>query len=130
VMAAQFESFRHPFVVIIAMPLSIVGVALGLIVTDSPLSIVSFVGIIMLLGIVVNNSILLVDYTNQQVEKGVPTIEALSLSVQHCFRQILITDLTSALGMLPLALGIVEGGEMIAPMATVVIGGQIGRASA
>ena len=125
VMAAQFESFRHPFVVIIAMPLSIVGVALGLIVTDSPLSIVSFVGIIMLLGIVVNNSILLVDYTNQQVEKGVPTIEALSLSVQHRFRPILITALTTALGMLPLALGIGEGGEMIAPMGTVVIGGLI-----
>lgn len=125
VMAAQFESFRHPFIVIIAMPLTIVGIALGLIVTNSPLSIVSFVGIIMLLGIVVNNSILLVDYTNQQKEKGIPTIDALELSVQHRFRPILITALTTALGMLPLAIGIGEGGEMIAPMGIVVIGGLV-----
>ncbi len=125
VMVAQFESFRHPFIVIMAMPLSIVGVMAALVLTDSPLSVVSFVGIIMLLGIVVNNSILLVDYTNQQKEKGIPTIEALEISVQHRFRPILITALTTALGMLPLAMGIGEGGEMIAPMGTVVIGGLV-----
>lgn len=125
VMVAQFESFRHPFIVIMAMPLSIVGVMAALVLTDSPLSVVSFVGIIMLLGIVVNNSILLVDYTNQQKEKGIPTIEALELSVQHRFRPIVITALTTALGMLPLAIGVGEGGEMIAPMGTVVIGGLV-----
>ncbi len=125
VMVAQFESFRHPFIVIMAMPLSIVGVMAALVLTNSPLSVVSFVGIIMLLGIVVNNSILLVDYTNQQKEKGIPTIEALELSVQHRFRPIVITALTTALGMLPLAIGIGEGGEMIAPMGTVVIGGLV-----
>ncbi|HBV22738.1 MAG TPA: MFS transporter [Jeotgalicoccus sp.] len=125
VMVAQFESFRHPFIVIMAMPLSIVGVMAALVLTDSPLSVVSFVGIIMLLGIVVNNSILLVDYTNQQKEKGIPTIEALEISVQHRFRPIIITALTTALGMLPLAMGIGEGGEMIAPMGTVVIGGLV-----
>ena len=125
VMVAQFESFRHPFIVIMAMPLSIVGVMAALVITDNPLSVVSFVGIIMLLGIVVNNSILLVDYTNQQKEKGIPTIEALELSVQHRFRPIVITALTTALGMLPLAIGLGEGGEMIAPMGTVVIGGLV-----
>ncbi|CAD2071336.1 multidrug ABC transporter [Jeotgalicoccus coquinae] len=125
VMVAQFESFRHPFIVIMAMPLSIVGVMAALVLTDSPLSVVSFVGIIMLLGIVVNNSILLVDYTNQQKEKGIPTIEALEISVQHRFRPIIITALTTALGMLPLAMGIGEGGEMVAPMGTVVIGGLV-----
>ena len=125
VMVAQFESFRHPFIVIMAMPLSIVGVMAALVLTNSPLSVVSFVGIIMLLGIVVNNSILLVDYTNQQKEKGIPTIEALEISVQHRFRPIIITALTTALGMLPLAMGIGEGGEMIAPMGTVVIGGLV-----
>jgi Cation/multidrug efflux pump len=125
-MVAQFESFRHPFIVIMAMPLSIVGVMAALVITDNPLSVVSFVGIIiMLLGIVVNNSILLVDYTNQQKEKGIPTIEALELSVQHRFRPIVITALTTALGMLPLAIGLGEGGEMIAPMGTVVIGGLV-----
>ena len=77
----------------------------------------------MLLGIVVNNSILIVDYTNQQKAKGIPTLEALEISVQHRFRPILITALTTALGMLPLAMGIGEGGDMIAPMGTVVIGG-------
>nr|WP_052255295.1 efflux RND transporter permease subunit [Salinicoccus sp. YB14-2] len=123
VMVAQFESFKHPFIVIIAMPLSIIGVMAALIVTNSPLSVVSFVGIIMLLGIVVNNSILIVDYTNQQKAKGIPTLEALEISVQHRFRPILITALTTALGMLPLAMGIGEGGDMIAPMGTVVIGG-------
>lgn len=125
VMVAQFESFRHPFIVIIAMPLSIIGVAAALFITDSPLSVVSFVGIIMLLGIVVNNSILLVDYTNQQKAKGMSTLEALELSVQHRFRPIFITVLTTALGMLPLAMGIGEGGDMIAPMGTVVIGGLL-----
>ncbi|CAM4194010.1 efflux RND transporter permease subunit [Jeotgalicoccus halotolerans] len=125
VMVAQFESFRHPFIVIMAMPLSIVGVMAALVITDNPLSVISFVGIIMLLGIVVNNSILLVDYTNQQKEKGIPTIEALELSVQHRFRPIVITALTTALGMLPLAIGLGEGGEMIAPMGTVVIGGLV-----
>lgn len=125
VMVAQFESFRHPFIVIMAMPLSIVGVMAALVLTDSPLSVVSFVGIIMLLGIVVNNSILLVDYTNQQKEKGIPTLEAIELSVQHRFRPIVITALTTALGMLPLAIGVGEGGEMIAPMGTVVIGGLV-----
>lgn len=125
VMVAQFESFRHPFIVIMAMPLSIVGVMAALVLTNSPLSVVSFVGIIMLLGIVVNNSILLVDYTNQQKEKGIPTIEALEISVRHRFRPIIITALTTALGMLPLAMGLGEGGEMIAPMGTVVIGGLV-----
>ena len=125
VMVAQFESFRHPFIVIMAMPLSIVGVMAALVLTDSPLSVVSFVGIIMLLGIVVNNSILIVDYTNQQKEKGIPTLEAIELSVQHRFRPIVITALTTALGMLPLAIGVGEGGEMIAPMGTVVIGGLV-----
>src|SRR5699024_7948190 len=66
-----------------------------------------------------------VDYTNQQKEKGIPTIEALELSVQHRFRPIVITALTTALGMLPLAIGLGEGGEMIAPMGTVVIGGLV-----
>ena len=125
VMVAQFESFKHPFVVIIAMPLSIIGVMAALFITDSPLSVVSFVGIILLLGIVVNNSILLVDYTNQQKAKGIPTLEALEISVQNRFRPIMITALTTALGMLPLAIGMGEGGDMIAPMGTVVIGGLL-----
>src|SRR5699024_7097014 len=85
VMVAQFESFRHPFIVIMAMPLSIVGVMAALVITDNPLSVISFVGIIMLLGIVVNNSILLVDYTNQQKEKGIPRSEEHTSELQSRF---------------------------------------------
>lgn len=125
VMVAQFESFKHPFVVIFTLPLSIIGVMFSLLITNNPLSIIAFVGIILLLGIVVNNSILLVDYINQQKEKGMPVLEAIEKSVQDRFRPIVITALTTALGMLPLAIGIGEGAELIAPMGIVVIGGLI-----
>ncbi|WP_031547367.1 efflux RND transporter permease subunit [Salinicoccus luteus] len=125
VMVAQFESFKHPFVVIFTLPLSIIGVMFSLLITNNPLSLIAFVGIILLLGIVVNNSILLVDYINQQKEKGMPVLEAIEKSVQDRFRPIVITALTTALGMLPLAIGIGEGAELIAPMGIVVIGGLV-----
>ncbi|MEZ2457867.1 efflux RND transporter permease subunit [Salinicoccus roseus] len=125
VMVAQFESFKHPFVVIFTLPLSIIGVMFSLIITNNPLSVIAVVGIILLLGIVVNNSILLVDYINQQKEKGMPVLEAIEKSVQDRFRPIVITALTTALGMVPLAIGIGEGAELIAPMGIVVIGGLI-----
>ncbi|WP_271398582.1 efflux RND transporter permease subunit [Salinicoccus roseus] len=125
VMVAQFESFKHPFVVIFTLPLSIIGVMFSLILTNNPLSVIAVVGIILLLGIVVNNSILLVDYINQQKEKGMPVLEAIEKSVQDRFRPIVITALTTALGMVPLAIGIGEGAELIAPMGIVVIGGLI-----
>lgn len=113
VMVAQFESFKHPFVVIFTLPLSIIGVMFSLIITNNPLSVIAVVGIILLLGIVVNNSILLVDYINQQKEKGMPVLEAIEKSVQDRFRPIVITALTTALGMVPLAIGIGEGAELI-----------------
>ncbi|MFC3420177.1 efflux RND transporter permease subunit [Salinicoccus hispanicus] len=125
VMVAQFESFKHPFVVILTLPLSIIGVMFSLLITNNPLSVIAVVGIILLLGIVVNNSILLVDYINQQKEKGMPTLEAIEKSVQDRFRPIVITALTTALGMLPLAIGIGEGAELVAPMGVVVIGGLV-----
>ena len=125
VMVAQFESFKHPFVVIFSLPLSIIGVMFSLIITNNPLSVIAVVGVILLLGIVVNNAILLVDYINQQKAKGMTTLEAIEKSVQDRFRPIVITALTTALGMLPLALAIGEGAELIAPMGIVVIGGLI-----
>lgn len=125
VMVAQFESFKHPFVVLFALPLSIIGVMFSLLITNNPLSVIAVVGIILLLGIVVNNAILLIDYINQQKEKGMPTIEAIEKSVQDRFRPIVITALTTALGMLPLAIGIGEGAELVAPMGVVVIGGLV-----
>ncbi|GAA3732612.1 efflux RND transporter permease subunit [Salinicoccus jeotgali] len=125
VMVAQFESFKHPFVVIFSLPLSIIGVMFSLIITNNPLSVIAVVGVILLLGIVVNNAILLVDYINQQKAKGMTTLESIEKSVQDRFRPIVITALTTALGMLPLALAIGEGAELIAPMGIVVIGGLI-----
>ncbi|MCG1010077.1 efflux RND transporter permease subunit [Salinicoccus sp. ID82-1] len=125
VMVAQFESFKHPFVVLFSLPLSIIGVMFSLIITNNPLSVIAVVGFILLLGIVVNNAILLIDYINQQKEKGMPTLEAIEKSVQDRFRPIVITALTTALGMLPLAIGIGEGAELVAPMGIVVIGGLV-----
>ncbi|GIO20494.1 multidrug ABC transporter [Oceanobacillus oncorhynchi subsp. incaldanensis] len=123
VMVAQFESFKAPFAVIMTIPLAFIGVALSLLITNNPLSVIAMVGIILLIGIVVNNAILIVDYIQQQKEKGMSAYEAIEISVQDRFRPILITAVTTILGMLPLTLEIGEGMEGIAPMGIVVIGG-------
>lgn len=123
VMAAQFESFRAPFVIVMTIPLAFIGVALSLIITGNALSVVAMVGIILLIGIVVNNAILLINYILQQKEKGMRTYDAIIESVQDRFRPILITAVTTILGMLPITLELGEGTEGIAPMGIVVIGG-------
>lgn len=123
VMVAQFESFKAPFAVIMTIPLAFIGIALSLLITNNPLSVIAMVGIILLIGIVVNNAILIVDYIQQQKEKGMSAYEAIEISVQDRFRPILITAITTILGMLPLTLEIGEGMEGIAPMGIVVIGG-------
>lgn len=123
VMAAQFESFRSPFVILMTIPLAFIGISLALFLTGNPLSIIAMVGIILLVGIVVNNAILIVNYILQQKEKGMSTYDAIEVSVQDRFRPILITAVTTILGMLPLTLEIGEGTEGIAPMGLVVIGG-------
>lgn len=125
VMVAQFESFKHPFVVMFTVPLFVIGVMLALTITQSPISIMAMIGVIVLAGIVVNNAIVLIDYVNQQKEKGYPTIEALVIGVKDRTRPILITALTTILGILPLAMGIGEGTEIIQPMGIVIVGGLI-----
>ena len=124
VMASQFESFLHPLVVMFSVPLSIIGVVLMLLFTDTTFNMQSFIGCIMLAGIVVNNAILLVDQTNQNREKNNLSIrDALEEAGRTRLRPILMTTLTTILGLTPMALGLGSGGETQAPLARAVIGG-------
>ena len=125
VMAAQFESFLDPFIIMFSVPLGIIGVVWGLFLTGYTLSVVSFIGIIMMSGIVVSNAILLVDYTNTLRSRGVELEEAVITAGRTRLRPVLMTTLTTIVAMVPLALGIGEGSEMAAPMAISVVGGLI-----
>ncbi|MCK5146176.1 efflux RND transporter permease subunit, partial [bacterium] len=123
VMASQFESLRDPFIILFTIPMSIIGVALGLFVTGTTLSVMSIIGVIMLLGIIVNNGIVLVDYINQMRAKGHEMFEAIHIAGEARMRPVIMTALTTMLAMMPLALGLGESGENWAPMARSVIGG-------
>lgn len=126
VMASQFESLRDPFVVMFSIPLAGVGVVLMLFLTGTTINIQSFIGCIMLAGIVVNNAILLVDHTNLLRRRdGMPLRDAIEEAGRRRLRPILMTTMTTVLGLMPLALGLGEGGEAQAPMARAVIGGLI-----
>jgi HAE1 family hydrophobic/amphiphilic exporter-1 len=125
VMAAQFESLLHPFVILFSIPLAAVGVATALWLTDTRLSVIVFIGLIMLAGIVVNNAIVLIDLVNQLREDGLERLEALREAARLRLRPIMMTTLTTVLGLLPMALGLGEGAEMRAPMAITVIGGLL-----
>ncbi len=126
VMASQFESLLEPFIIIFTVPMSIIGVVLGLLITGTPLSVMSLIGVLMLAGIVVNNGIVLVDYANQLLRKGARSIEeAVTDAARIRMRPILMTALTTILAMVPLALGIGEGAESWAPMAVTVIFGMV-----
>ena len=124
VMAGQFESFVDPFIVLFSIPMALIGIVITMILTGTIFSMQAFIGCIILVGIVVNNAILLVDYTNQLRRKeNIPMMEAIGLAGSRRLRPILMTTLTTVLGLLPLSLGLGEGGEAQAPMARVVIGG-------
>ena len=123
VMASQFESLLHPFIIIFTIPLALIGVLIFLYLFDIPASIVVFLGGIMLAGIVVNNAIVLVDYINQLKARGMDKIEAILMAGKVRLRPILMTTSTTALGLLPMAIGMGDGAEIRAPMAiTVIIG--------
>ncbi|OEG61810.1 MAG: multidrug ABC transporter [Halanaerobium sp. MDAL1] len=124
VMASQFESLIHPFVIMFTVPLSVVGAVLGLIITDTALSVNGLIGAIMLVGIVVNNAIVMIDYINNrktQMSRKEAILEAAPIRL----RPILMTTLTTTLALVPLALGIGTGAETQQPMAIVVIGGLL-----
>ncbi|UCD36847.1 MAG: efflux RND transporter permease subunit [Fidelibacterota bacterium] len=123
VMASQFESLLHPFVILFTIPLAIIGAAMALWITGSTISVVVLIGLILLAGIVVNNAIVLVDRINQTRAQGIARQEAIILAGQLRLRPILMTTLTTVLGLLPLAMGLGEGAEVRAPMAITVIGG-------
>lgn len=123
VMASQFESLLDPFIIIFSVPLSLIGVIWMLFLTGSIFNVVVFIGVIMLSGIVVNNGIVLVSYTNILRERGMPLREAVLEAGRTRLRPILMTTLTTILGLIPLAIGIGEGGELVAPIARTVIGG-------
>jgi HAE1 family hydrophobic/amphiphilic exporter-1 len=123
VMASQFESLLYPFVVMFEIPLAFIGVGLALFLTRQSLSLPSFMGIIMLAGIIVNNAIVLIDYVNQLRRQGMDKFTALVQGGTTRLRPILITSLTTVLGMIPMALSRQEGSEMMRPMAIAVIGG-------
>ncbi|HHY41727.1 MAG TPA: efflux RND transporter permease subunit [Thermoanaerobacterales bacterium] len=123
VMAAQFESLKHPFVIMFTVPLALIGVVLSLLLTGHTINIISLIGVIMLAGIVVNNAIVLIDFINQLRESGMSRNEAIITAGPARLRPILMTTLTTVLGLVPLSLGIGEGGELGAPMAVSVIGG-------
>jgi len=125
VMASQFESLIHPFVILFTIPLALVGAVLALFITGTTINIVALIGIIMLAGIVVNNAIVLVDLINQLRAQGVERIEAIMEAGSARLRPILMTSLTTALGLLPMAMGFGEGSEVRTPMAITVIGGLV-----
>ena len=125
VMASQFESLLHPFVILLTVPLGLVGVVFALAVTGTSLSVVVLLGAIVLAGISVNNAIVLVDYTNRLRADGLSKRAALIRAGQIRLRPILMTSLTTLLGLLPMAFGWGEGDEVRAPMAIAVIGGLL-----
>ena len=124
-MASQFESLVQPFIIMFTIPFALIGVILTLLVTGTPISVVVLIGLIMLAGIVVNNAIVLIDYINQLRKRGMPKREAIKQAGQIRLRPILMTTVTTVLGLLPMALGFGEGAELRTPMAVTVIGGLL-----
>ena len=125
VMAVQYESFTNPLVIIVSVPLALVGVAFALWATSTPLSAPVLLGVILLAGIVTNNAILLVEYVEQARERGMPLEQAVVDAGSVRLRPIVMTTLTTVLGMSPLALGLGEGSELMQPLAIAVIGGLL-----
>ncbi|WP_020401788.1 efflux RND transporter permease subunit [Gracilimonas tropica] len=125
VMASQFESLLHPFIILFTIPLALVGAILALYLTGTTISVVVFIGLILLAGIVVNNAIVLIDLINQMREKGMDKIEAIKEGGKSRLRPILMTTMTTTLGLLPLAIGFGDGAELRAPMGITVIGGLL-----
>ncbi|MCK9909944.1 efflux RND transporter permease subunit, partial [Microbacteriaceae bacterium K1510] len=125
ILSAQFESVVYPMSIMLSVPLSFFGASFSLWITGRPLSVPAFIGIILLAGIVVRNAIVLIDFTNILRRDGMERTKALLHAGPIRLRPIVMTTLATSLGLLPLALGMGEGGESQAPLATVVIGGLL-----
>lgn len=125
VMASQFESLLHPFVILFTIPLALVGAVAALLLSRSPVSVVVFIGLILLVGLVVKNAIILIDKVNQLREEGLGKRQALVEGARSRLRPIMMTTLCAVFGFLPLALAFGEGAEVRSPMAITVIGGLL-----
>jgi len=123
VLACQYESFRDPIIVMVSVPLAIIGVLITLFLTNTTLNLQSYIGCIMLGGIVVNNAILLVDQASRLMRRGLSVTDAVTEAGRRRLRPILMTTLTTVLALIPLALGIGEGADAQAPLARAVVGG-------
>ena len=125
VMASQFESLLHPFTILLTIPLALVGAVLMFLITGITVNIMGIIGMVMLAGIAVNNSIILVDRIGQLKESGLSLTDAIAEAGQQRIRPILMTSLTTILALVPMALGIGEGASLSSPMAIAVIGGLV-----
>ena len=125
VMASQFESFRLPFVIIFSVPMALIGVVLIFVATGSALDISALIGVIMLVGIAVNNGIVMVDAANQLMADGLDRVQAIWQASRTRLRPVLLTSLTTILAMVPLAMQLGEGSEQWSGMARAVIGGLL-----
>ena len=125
VMASQFESLTEPFVIMFTVPFASIGVILVLLLLNMNVTVPVFIGGVLLIGIVVNNGIVMIDYINRLRKKEHPLREAILIGARRRLRPIMMTTLTTCLALVPMALGFGEGAEMNAPMARVVIGGML-----
>ena len=125
VMAVQYESLRNPVVILFSVPFALIGVALGLGWTGLPISMPVWLGLIMLAGIVVNNAIVLVEYIEIQRDGGLSRVDAILTAGRLRLRPILMATLTTAVGMLPLALALGEGAELLQPLAVTIVAGLL-----
>jgi hydrophobic/amphiphilic exporter-1 (mainly G- bacteria), HAE1 family len=125
VMASQFESFRDPFIIMFTVPFALIGVLWTLFLTGTALSVTSGLGVLVLVGIVVNNGIVYIDYCNQLRHRGIGLIEAVKEAGRVRLRPILMTSLTTIFGLIPLALQIGEGSELWSPLGRAIIGGMV-----
>jgi HAE1 family hydrophobic/amphiphilic exporter-1 len=125
ILAAQFESFVHPFTILLSVPLATVGAALALWAAGQGLNSMSLIGLVILVGIVVNDAIVKVDFINQMRRSGLPLREAILEAGRVRLRPIIMTTVTTVLGLTPMALGLGRGADLRAPLAIAVIGGLI-----
>lgn len=125
VMASQFESYSKPFVIMFSVPFAFTGVAMALFISGTSLSMIAAIGLVMLVGIVVKNGVVLVDFINLLRDRGLDLNEAIALGAKSRLKPVLMTALTAVLGMLPLALGIGEGSETWAPLGVTIVGGLL-----
>ncbi|MBV8938463.1 MAG: efflux RND transporter permease subunit [Alphaproteobacteria bacterium] len=123
VLVAQFKSFIDPFIILLAVPPGLAGVLLTLFLTGTTLNVMSLMGIVMLTGIAVSNSILIVEFTHRQIEEGLPLKEAVATACRVRLRPVLMTSLATIIGLIPMALALGAGSEAYAPLARVIIGG-------